>query len=737
MSSFQKESKIEDFEEEDFEEDDNYEYDYEEKTNEEDNISEFDKKNQILTSVQLLLLKKNYEENDRRIREEKKVATTGHSIEHLSKVKKSNCFSNDVSFQVLFNEFSRFKLEPLQDICIEILNNNLYHWKVYLRNFDYSSPFGIDLIEKNIEEVILEVEFVQDLYPFFPPRVTILTPRLKNNLLYHISNLFILRFENWIPTNNIQTILQDIKRILERFGRIDLESESIEFSSLEKHLLHLSFITDVQPQCIIYDDFITDSFYHELKTQINESKKIKTNMASEASAGSGSSNSKWAKGTGYGSGQSKYSEVWDVEKVSILEEERDRVFFSLFDLIYEDIENELSKNNIDFIYSCIMNSSLITNIEHYLIQDSMISKSSIKVLSSFKILKIISSHPNLIFLIKRIYSQLFRIYLENKRIIDMTSQSTGDNDDGFEIIQTYYENLLTIVTLVQSMDLHDNFMDIQKESISVSVSDEFEAKYIHMMKEIQIGELNELPSYHYIKDLNVNSSLSTLPRGLLQRISKEIISLNTSLPVSVSSTIWIKTMEDRFLYIQVMISGPEKTPYSGGLYLFDIYFPIEYPNVPPKVNLQTTGGGKVRFNPNLYNCGKVCLSLLGTWSGDNSEKWNPKVSTLLQVLISIQALILIDEPYFNEPGYQNSMGTPTGQAQSRAYNENIQKQNVRYAIIEQIKNPPRGYEEIIHKHFSLQKVRILDTIEKWKDGSTEWTQLYDEAKTLFDNLPEF
>lgn len=31
--------------------------------------------------------------------------------------------------------------------------------------------------------------------------------------------------------------------------------------------------------------------------------------------------------------------------------------------------------------------------------------------------------------------------------------------------------------------------------------------------------------------------------------------------------------------------------------------------------LATTGGGKVRFNPNLYNNGKVCLSLLGTWSG--------------------------------------------------------------------------------------------------------------------------
>lgn len=42
----------------------------------------------------------------------------------------------------------------------------------------------------------------------------------------------------------------------------------------------------------------------------------------------------------------------------------------------------------------------------------------------------------------------------------------------------------------------------------------------------------------------------------------------------------------------------------------------------------TTGGGSVRFNPNLYNCGKVCLSLLGTWSGPS---WDPTTSTILQV----------------------------------------------------------------------------------------------------------
>jgi len=52
-------------------------------------------------------------------------------------------------------------------------------------------------------------------------------------------------------------------------------------------------------------------------------------------------------------------------------------------------------------------------------------------------------------------------------------------------------------------------------------------------------------------------------------------------------------------------SGPAGTPYFGGLFLFDVFFPEAYPSVPPLVQLVTTGGGTVRFNPNLYSDGKV------------------------------------------------------------------------------------------------------------------------------------
>ena len=57
----------------------------------------------------------------------------------------------------------------------------------------------------------------------------------------------------------------------------------------------------------------------------------------------------------------------------------------------------------------------------------------------------------------------------------------------------------------------------------------------------------------------------------------------------------------------------------------------------------------------------MCLSLLGTWhGGDATEKWNPHKSNVLQVLVSIQGMILIPDPMYNEPGYEGMRNTPEG-----------------------------------------------------------------------------
>lgn len=66
-----------------------------------------------------------------------------------------------------------------------------------------------------------------------------------------------------------------------------------------------------------------------------------------------------------------------------------------------------------------------------------------------------------------------------------------------------------------------------------------------------------------------------------------------------------------FFQIHALITGPFDTPYEGGFFYFLIRCPPDYPIRPPRVKLETTGNGRVRFNPNLYRNGKVCLSIIG------------------------------------------------------------------------------------------------------------------------------
>jgi ubiquitin-conjugating enzyme E2 Z len=93
-----------------------------------------------------------------------------------------------------------------------------------------------------------------------------------------------------------------------------------------------------------------------------------------------------------------------------------------------------------------------------------------------------------------------------------------------------------------------------------------------------------------------------------------------------------------------LIIGPENTPYFGGNYFFELTYPQDYPHSPPKVKY-CTNGKQVRFNPNLYACGKVCISLLNTWRGD---QWT-SCQSISSVLLALCTLLCKD-PILNEPG---------------------------------------------------------------------------------------
>eukprot|EP01122_Echinamoeba_exundans_P017354 TRINITY_DN911_c4_g1_i1.p1 TRINITY_DN911_c4_g1~~TRINITY_DN911_c4_g1_i1.p1 ORF type:complete len:3990 (-),score=695.43 TRINITY_DN911_c4_g1_i1:1688-12457(-) len=222
--------------------------------------------------------------------------------------------------------------------------------------------------------------------------------------------------------------------------------------------------------------------------------------------------------------------------------------------------------------------------------------------------------------------------------------------------------------------------------------------------------------HHYRSRIKTEKSVA--PKKM-KRLVQEIGSLSTGLPLYIESSVFLRVDQDRIDVMQCIITGPESTPYSHGCFLFDIYCPPEYPSIAPVVNLQTTGGGTVRFNPNLYNCGKVCLSLLGTWRGGATEKWNETTSTLLQVFVSIQSLILVEQPYFNEPGYESAIGTPKGEQQSRAYNEVIRLATIRWAMIDMLQHPPAAFADVVRRHFSLKRGRIMRDVKAWLEEAKE------------------
>ncbi|KAL1537779.1 Ubiquitin-conjugating enzyme E2, catalytic domain ues, variant 2 [Salvia divinorum] len=194
-----------------------------------------------------------------------------------------------------------------------------------------------------------------------------------------------------------------------------------------------------------------------------------------------------------------------------------------------------------------------------------------------------------------------------------------------------------------------------------------------------------------------------------KRIQDEWKILEKDLP----DTIFVRAYESRMDLLRAVIIGAEGTPYHDCLFFFDVMFPSSYPNVPPKVHYHSGG---LRLNPNLYNCGKVCLSLLNTWSGNGQEKWISGVSTMLQVLVSIQGLILNAKPYFNEPGYANLGGTKHGEEKSLDYNERTFIYTLQ-TMVYGMRRPPKHFEAYIVGYYCNRARDILVSCRAYMDGA--------------------
>jgi len=156
-----------------------------------------------------------------------------------------------------------------------------------------------------------------------------------------------------------------------------------------------------------------------------------------------------------------------------------------------------------------------------------------------------------------------------------------------------------------------------------------------------------------------------------------------------------------------MIVGPSDTPYFGGYYFFKFDYPSDYHFVPTKVTFMTNDGS-TRFNPNLYKCGKVCVSILNTWAGD---KWS-SCQTINSILLTLCSL-LNDAPLENEPGQgKNSRDFIP-------YQKSIEFKNIEFSICEmilkqKIPEPFQMFYPFIKEHFINNYDKLLTFIQSRK-----------------------
>lgn len=66
-----------------------------------------------------------------------------------------------------------------------------------------------------------------------------------------------------------------------------------------------------------------------------------------------------------------------------------------------------------------------------------------------------------------------------------------------------------------------------------------------------------------------------------------------------------------------------------------------------------------------------------------------------------------EEVYFNEPGFEAEAGTPHGDKKNQGYSNIVKYCNIKYAMVDQIKNPAEGFENVIRRHFYIKREEIM------------------------------
>lgn len=125
-----------------------------------------------------------------------------------------------------------------------------------------------------------------------------------------------------------------------------------------------------------------------------------------------------------------------------------------------------------------------------------------------------------------------------------------------------------------------------------------------------------------------------MEKKIERRIGKELSLLRNSINKGEITGLDFEIMNENPRYIKLKVSGPDNSPYAGGIFNFHIWYHERFPINAPEVLLRTR-----IYHPNISPKGDVCLNIL---KGD----WTPIIQ-LRTLALSLRGLL--ESPNLDDP----------------------------------------------------------------------------------------
>merc|ERR1711997_465405 len=284
---------------------------------------------------------------------------------------------------------------------------------------------------------------------------------------------------------------------------------------------------------------------------------------------------------------------------------------------------------------------------------------------------------------------------------------------------------------------------------------EQEEKEYAVLSEQYIAAMSEIETYGTYASIEGLADRSTYkshkddkadPTSLnFKKIMKEIKkNLPINIVTSINGSMFIRFDENNPRFLQALLTGLEDTPYANSCFLFDIYLCDDYPNKPLMIKHITKGAAKCTanngpggFSPNLHqSSGKVCLSLLGTWSGPG---WEANKSNVYQLLSTLLLMVFgAEHPYYMEPSYGGWEGTAYSikkhDPKVIQYDEEVLYHTAKSTILEIIRKPYPGFEDIIKTHFKLKSKQIRNHMEDILASETYSASFKKKVTPIYESI---